>query len=249
MTRSREAFISLLKNIASDDECRELRDAATNDMERVFYSHQGLAADKWHHYLAIYERYLNRYRDTHARLLEIGVQDGGSLQIWREYLGVHARVQGLDIEPRCASLPVDAEVTIGDQVDPATLDAIAAGATPLNIVIDDGGHRWRDQIKTFAILFPQMADDGVYICEDVHTSYVDQFGDDDGPTFIDYARSLVDRIHAPYQGRLETPVSRLIQGIHIYDSVVVIEKGPRKTPRRVIRGTERPITFQLTDPE
>lgn len=244
---SLETLVSMIDATATASDLEQLREEAHSEMEKIFYRHEGLASDKWHHYLAIYDRYLSRYRGTPARLLEIGVQNGGSLEIWRRYLGVEARLQGLDIDPRCALLPVDAEITIGDQGDPQVLGELAAGDKPLDIVIDDGGHRWADQIQSFTMLFPHLASDGVYICEDIHTSYVDLFGDRAAGdlTFVEYVKRLIDGLHVQYRTEacdVSSDLASTIRGIHVHDSIVVIEKGSPLVSRRVITGQTRLVT-------
>lgn len=216
--------------------------AARSDLERIFYSHDGLVADKWSHYLEIYDRHLDRYRGREVRLLEIGVQNGGSLEIWRRYLGPKALIQGLDADPRCAAITgLDETVVIGDQSDPAVLVSVAGSEPrPLDVVIDDGSHLWRDQISTFDTLFPLLAEDGVYVCEDVHSSFVAYFGDESSVSFIDYARGLIDRMHAAYVNNAPDPgMARSVFAVHIYDSMVVVEKRRRGPPLRVLTG--RPL--------
>jgi hypothetical protein len=68
------------------------------EIERAFYQHHGRRITKWHHYLEIYETFLAplKRRGT-IRLLEIGVDHGGSLQLWRSYFGEGAKIAGLDI--------------------------------------------------------------------------------------------------------------------------------------------------------
>ena len=78
---------------------RELIADARNDLERVYYRHGGRLAHKWHHYLEVYDRFLTVRRGTGVRLLEIGVDQGGSLEIWREYLGPKAVMPWSRCEP------------------------------------------------------------------------------------------------------------------------------------------------------
>ena len=232
------ALEALILAPATEPQRVALLASARSDMERIFYSHDGLIADKWSHYLEIYDRHLGRYRGEEVRLLEIGVQNGGSLEIWRRYLGPQAFIQGLDVDPRCAAIVgLDEMVVIGDQSDPAVLASVAGfEPRPLDVVIDDGSHLWRDQISTFETLFPLLAEDGVYVCEDVHTSFIARFGDESGVTFIDYARGLVDRMHAAYDGTSDPGVARSVFAVHVYDSMVVVEKRRRERPLRVLVG-------------
>ena len=130
-------------------------------MERIFYGHTGRQAFKWRHYLEAYDRHLSRFRDTRVRLLEIGVQKGGSLQIWRKYFGPHAVIFGIDIDESCRALDgAGAAVRIGSQDDVAFLNGVVEEMGGLDVVIDDGGHVAEQQHASFATLFPLMSERG-----------------------------------------------------------------------------------------
>jgi len=148
-----------------------------NDLERFFEEHQGGKIQKWMHYFEIYERHFARYRGTDVHILEIGVAHGGSLKMWREYFGPKAHVYGVDIEPSVKKLEEDqVQIFVGDQTDVPFLESVAAAIPRIDILIDDGGHTMRQQEVTFRALFPLVAEDGVYLCEDLHTSYWGDFG-------------------------------------------------------------------------
>lgn len=194
----------------------------------IFLEHAGRGIDKWHHYLAIYERHLARFRCRPVKLLEIGVQRGGSLQMWQEYLGPQADVMGLDIDPACAELGTGHEVIIGNQADPAVLDRVGVMH---DVIIDDGSHLGSDQIATFEHLYSKMAPDGVYICEDTHTGYRPDWP---RPSFIDFAKARVDDLHAWFRESNGGFASQT-DGVHFYDSVVVFERRRRGPPRRSVQ--------------
>jgi cephalosporin hydroxylase len=211
---------------------------------------RGRKLQKWHHYFDIYERHLSRFRGTDCHLLEFGVMDGGSLFMWREFLGPGARITAVDIDPRTLQfngLLPDVTVVTGDQADQAVLDRIVAEHGPFDIAIDDGGHTARQQINTFNGIYASVAGDGVYICEDTHTSYWPEY-QDAGPqtTMIEHAKKLVDEMHSVYRAakpsRFSVPmaerqgdiaVSRFAAStysIQFYDSMIVFEKRPRAEP-------------------
>jgi cephalosporin hydroxylase len=133
------------------------------DFDWHFRHHTGRRVDKWRHYFEIYDRHFERFRGKRIRVLEIGVDHGGSLQLWKKYFGTDAHVVGLDIDPRCAAFAEDQiEVRIGNQADVALLKSLG----PFDIVIDDGSHRLQDQLASFAALWPVT--NGVYLIEDCH---------------------------------------------------------------------------------
>ena len=87
-------------------------------LEDYFWNNEGPIVQKWLHYLPVYEKYLRRYVGKPVRFLEIGVFRGGSLQLWRKYLGDDAILYGIDIEPSCKALDGQSgQVRIGSQDD------------------------------------------------------------------------------------------------------------------------------------
>jgi hypothetical protein len=217
------------------------------DLHKLFYEHHGLIIHKWRHYLSIYDRHLARFRGQPFRLLEIGVSEGGSLQLWRKYFGPEAIVFGVDINPRCQKLNGrDAQVRIGSQTDRAFLEKTVAEMGGVDVVIDDGSHIASHQRKTLKLLWPHLSPNGVYICEDLHTSYwrgAYQGGYRRPSTFLEVAKRAIDDIHGDFHGRGEDTegASRSIDGIHFYNSMVVIEKRPQPSPTHVKVGSERTL--------
>jgi Methyltransferase domain len=179
-------------------------------LQQLWDEHEGRLVDKWAHYLPIYERHFARFRGTPVSLLEIGVAHGGSLQLWRAYFGKNCVILGLDIDPRCAqySEPHIYVYTL-DQADPAVCDTIGR----VDIVIDDGSHRCLDQVASFKMLWPRLAEGGVYLIEDCHAH-------GEG-TFIEWAKN--------------TLIGNIIP-IAFYQHVVVLEKD-HPTPKRIVKGT------------
>ena len=50
--------------------------------------------NKWHNYFPVYEKHFERFRNRHVTLFEIGIGQGGSLQLWKGFLGPYARIVG-----------------------------------------------------------------------------------------------------------------------------------------------------------
>ena len=90
-------------------------------------------------------------------VLEFGVSQGGSLEMWKEYFGPGVRLFGVDINPECRRFEEDGvRILIGDQGDRDFLRSIAKTLPPIDILIDDGGHMVEQQIATFEELFPRV---------------------------------------------------------------------------------------------
>ena len=209
---------------------------AVNDLEAYFRANTGRQMHKWLHYFDIYERHFARFRGTDVHVLEFGVAQGGSMQMWKAYFGPRCRIYGVDKNPACqAAAEERVEVLIGDQGDRAFLRSLAARIPRIDILIDDGGHRMQQQIRTFEELFPRVDAHGVYLCEDTLTSYWSNYGGGlrRRGTYIEYAKGLIDALHAWHSRspRLRvTDFTRSVHGMHFYDSVVVIEKRPTPAP-------------------
>lgn len=169
----------------------------------------------------LYEEKLEPFFDKEIRFLEIGVQDGSSISKWRS-LSEKWNVWGLDIDSAC----VGKQIIIGSQEDKELMKQFEG----FNIVVDDGGHTWKQQIETFKQLFPTMPEGSLYVIEDLHTSFWPKFQDYEIST-IDYLKTLIDGIsykEVNQSDRLEgnRPVENPMKITHMdfYPSIVFIYK-------------------------
>ena len=207
-----------------------------NDLELYFRNNNKRLIDKWTHYFDIYDRYFSRYRNKDIVVLEIGVFQGGSLQMWKNYFGKQAKIYGIDIDPRCKSFEEEnIQIFIGSQSDRKFLREVKAQIPPIDILIDDGGHTMQQQIVTYEELFSHVKENGVYLCEDLHTSYWLKFGGGHKRrgTFIEYSKNFIDYLNAyhSYQKSLQiNDFTKSVDSIHYYDSIIVIEKGEKVAP-------------------
>lgn len=154
---------------------RETRHPDENATLRELYeAHQGKVSDKWMLYLSEYERLLAPLRRSAAHMLEIGVQNGGSLEIWARYFPSLRRLVGCDINADCARLTFEDDrvrVVLGDANTDVVDESIAAHCERFDLIIDDGSHRSGDIVKSFCRYFDRVSDGGIYIVEDLHCSY------------------------------------------------------------------------------
>jgi len=213
-----------------------------NDLERYFLRNPGRMIDKWWHYFEIYDRHFSRFRGKPINVVEVGVYQGGSLQMWKSYFGEHARIVGIDLNPLCEQFEEERiTVLTGDQADPQFLRTVAQSVSPIHILIDDGGHTMRQQHTTFEVLYPAIAEDGVYLCEDLHTSFWPEYGAKaNGGSFLEFSKTLIDRLTAwharPSYGPRPDAFTRSAYAMHYYDSVLVIEKRRMSAPARKVTG-------------
>jgi hypothetical protein len=213
-----------------------------NPLRQYFLGNQGRMIHKWDHYFDIYHRHLQGFRGRPITLVEIGVYHGGSLEMWRSYLGRRARIIGIDFDERVATLADGtAEIVIGDQSDRLFLANLRDRLGSIDIVIDDGGHTMEEQLVSFDELWPTIAAGGVYIVEDLHTSYWPEFGGAlrDSGSFIEFAKTIIDLQNAWHVRNEELPVNdltRSVRGLHAYDSVIVFDKDVVERPWAIRTG-------------
>lgn len=164
--------------------------------------------------------------------------------MWKEYFGPNAKIFGIDINPYCKKLEDEQiEIFIGDQEDRRFLRSLREKIPRIDILIDDGGHTMRQQINTYEELFSNINENGVYLCEDIHTSYWPKWGGGykKRGTFIEYSKNFIDHInawHSVQSGRLSvTDFTESVHSLHYYDSILVIEKRPIEKPFDLKTGT------------
>jgi len=208
-------------------------------LHRYFLNNAGKPIFKWMHYFDIYERHLSRFRGLSPVIIEIGVWEGGSLAMWKEYFGPESRVIGIDINPECKKHEGDGiEVIIGSQDNPAIIDEIFSKYPQVDIVVDDGSHMMQHMISSFELIYHRLQPNGVYIVEDTHTSYWNEYGGGLGHkgSFMEFVKQKLDEINAVHtKGAIQvSEFTRSTDCIVCYDSVVVFERRPQGKRQPVI---------------
>ena len=201
----------------------------------LFVNNKDVLVHKWHHFFPIYELYFSAWRNRPLRFLEIGVSEGGSLQMWRRFFGEEAVIFGIDINPDCAALNGrDGQVRIGSQADSSFLESVLQEMGGVDVVLDDGSHRMDHVLATLQYLMPRLADGGIYMIEDLHTAYWPRFGGGyrSADNFFNVVRRITDDMHHWYHKKpMQYPeISSHCRAIHTYDSIVVLEKGELLKP-------------------
>ncbi|WP_255496111.1 class I SAM-dependent methyltransferase [Mucilaginibacter sp. FT3.2] len=220
-----------------------LIDTEMNDLEIYFKNNTERVIYKWQHYFDVYERHFSKYRGKDIVILEIGTLHGGSLQMWKSYFGDKAKIYGIDINPNCKAVEEEnIKILIGSQTDRNFLQTVKEQIPPIDILIDDGGHTMLQQIVSYEELFNHIKPDGVYLCEDIHTSYWLKYGGGHKRrgSFIEYSKNFIDKLNAYHSVEKSLKVddfTRSVNSIHYYDSIVVIEKRPTPQPTSSKTGT------------
>lgn len=229
---------------------------------QIYDEHTGKSSHKWSLYLDEYDRLFSSLYDKSVRLLEIGIQNGGSLDIWLKYFEDAEIIIGCDVNPRCAGLSYAdprINVVVGDANEEEVAEKILSFSPQFDIVIDDGSHQSGDIIKSFIRYFPYLVDGGFFIVEDLHCSYWQQFegGLFDAYSSMTFFKRLVDILNFEHWGvqkqRLdilagiaekygieidENELSR-IHSIEFVNSMCIVRRAPIKNNdigRNVVAG-------------
>ncbi|SFP93917.1 class I SAM-dependent methyltransferase [Parafilimonas terrae] len=215
-------------------------------LREIYEEHNDRLMHKWDHYIDVYDKHFSSYRDKGVVFVEIGVAHGGSLQMWRKYFGEKALLIGIDINPECKRFEEgNTKIFIGSQTDEDFLNNLKSLIPPVDILIDDGGHTMKQQITTFKTLFDHVKPTGLYVCEDLHTSYWYEYGGGlyNQNSFINFSKKFIDSMHAWYlprsvQKRYFNNLTTSVRGLHFYDSMLIIEKEVIKKPENTLKGQE-----------
>ena len=192
------------------------------------------------HLISLFERMQNK---THFRMLEIGVQSGGSVEIWKSYFAkLDFYYVGMDINPNCKRSENVSEnifIEIGDQADPEKLLQICQRHGPFDFIVDDGGHKY-DQFKTsLDTLFTTtacMAQQSLYVIEDLHVMAHGKKYSADSRDISNLPGYVFEKMHFYWfkysrkAGVKELDANdekwaKLIESISLYDSLMVITRG------------------------
>ena len=211
-------------------------------LAQIFQEHQGLVAHKFPHHMMIYDRLFASFRENpDISIIEIGIANGGSLQLWRKYFGENASVIGIDIQDKTElATQSGAKIFVGDQGAHDFWEIVTPQLGNPHIIIDDGSHRCNDQIMTFDSLFPILQDGGLYIIEDIHTSYRSAYGGGlrAHGSLIEHLKRMVDDIHiAEHQRQSNMNHHSHVFSIQLYPNLAVIEK---RNPKYWGGSTMRP---------
>lgn len=221
----------------------------------AYFSQRTFNSDKWDHYFDIYDHLLSHWYGKDISFLEIGVQNGGSLEVARKLFGPNTKILGIDIDPQCRKLEaagIANRIITGSQVDKRCIDEAVEFMPSIDVLIDDGSHVQAHMILSFISLFPAIAENGVYIIEDTHTNYSPEHQESFlGIGLYDYFKGLAERLNIDFidadlrKTRYKIPreqrpprnvppdVCREIFSIEFFDSVIAIKKRKKQEPLRI----------------
>jgi hypothetical protein len=198
------------------------------------------------HFHEIYDPHLTHLRDTKINLVEIGVggyndpyKGGESLKMWKDYFSL-SNIYGIDI---CDKSPLEEErikIFKGSQSNIPFLEEVYNTIGKIDVIVDDGSHVSKDVITTFEYYFPKLESNGIYIIEDLGTSYWRQFGGGSHEgTSMNYLKKLADGLnHTEYliEDYVPTYFDQNIKSIHFYRNAAVIYKGDNTKPSVMVKN-------------
>lgn len=212
-------------------------------------------------YLPTYERYLTKFRGKKVNILELGVQSGGSQEMWLDFFGPEARVYGVDVEEAVKGFNSPrVQNFIGDIGDPEFLESVCTQGPPggFDFILDDASHVNWHQRQAFEILFSSCLnpEGGVYMVEDLMAPILPHVG------FVEFAKGKVDEFESYLscedgsssrlvrsKGKCEngempfvptTEFTRTAHALHFHDGIVVVEKVPRReVGKAIFAGNQR----------
>jgi hypothetical protein len=240
-------------------------------IKQLYEEHKGKVSDQWSLYLDEWDRLFDPYRDKQIRLLEIGIQNGGSLEIWGKYLAKAEKIVGCDLDKKCEQLRYDdprISVVVGDANSDDCQARVLQQSAAFDIVVDDGSHQSSDIVRSFARYFPHLNDGGIYVAEDLHCSYWQYFegGLCNPHSSVAFFKRLADVVNYEHW-RNNKPRKHLVKefmahfgvdfddhdlarihSIEVVNSLCIIKKlSPEKNVigKRIIVGTEECVTSGL----
>lgn len=241
------------------------------NLTQLYEQHHGKVSDKWSLYLDVYDQLFEKFQDQEINLLEIGIQNGGSLEVWAQLFPRAKAIFGCDINPRCTHLKYaehSIQVFVGDANEVATHRKILDASPQFDIVIDDGSHRSGDIIRSFSLYFPAIASGGIFIAEDLHCSYWRPFegGLRANNSSVEFFKRLVDIINFEHWTTSESKQESLrffqekygcpfrdedlacIHSIEFINSMCIIRKKEAKhnmLGKRIVVGSDASIVSEV----
>jgi len=171
-------------------------------------------------YFDTYDDLFSRYRGQDITFVEVGVAAGGSLFMWRDFFGPQARIIGVDLNPDAKTWEKDGfEIFIGSQSDEGFWQDFIATVGPVDILLDDGGHTFEQQIITTELLLDNIKDNGMLIVEDTHTSYMPGFGEKNF-SFMSYVSNFADKVNQRFGKFNDSLAEKRVWSVQIYESIV-----------------------------
>jgi len=167
-----------------------------NDLQDIFHSSTEPTI-KLTNYFLIYSELFRHLIGSSSTFIEVGVLNGGSLFMWRKWLGDHARIIGIDLNPEALKWQEHGfEIFIGDQGDPLFWESTLGKIGPFDVLLDDGGHQSFQQIVTLNAALQFSKKDCLVVVEDTCSSFMKDFSSHREQSFLEYSKAATDNLTA-----------------------------------------------------
>lgn len=185
-----------------------------------------------HDYMPYYTQYLEPLRDKPITLLELGIWKGASLRMWRAYFS-KATIIGLDNHVKSLPDMAGIHTVLCEQDDKEGLDGLAEMYGQFDVIIDDASHISSKTITSFQYLYPHLKDGGLYVIEDLQTSYdAEHYGENEACsnpnegwyTAMGFCKRLADEVHPDlFPSQYRSGLS--IASVQFFPNICFIVKG------------------------
>lgn len=196
-------------------------------------------------YTFAYEFYFNKIRNKQVKILELGIYHGASLKMWEEHFP-NAKIYGVDLLPECKKYETERIFILIKNLDNQSSYEEIKKYGPFDIIIDDASHRYPQLQCNLESLFSSLNDGGVYIIEDLHTSYFKSFnmGYKSSTSMIETLKNKIDSLNVDTYKKtsnserfscldpeyINQPVNQFdknLYSIHFYEGICFLFKGKR----------------------
>jgi len=207
----------------------------TSNLKEIYDSIPYLSI-KYDSYFSVYEALLQKYVGQEITIVEVGIFNGGSLFMWRQFFGPKARIIGIDLNPDAQEWEKHGfEIYIGDQSSEAFWTELFQKIGKVDVLIDDGGHTNWQQVVTSHYAIQNIKDGGLLIVEDVHTNYFREFGNPSRYSFINFAHRIVDAVNSRAYALHSTCAhySKYVYSVSFFESIVAFQIDSRLCKKSV----------------
>jgi len=174
-------------------------------------------------YFHVYDKLFKKYKNKNITFVEVGILGGGSLFMWRNFFGPKARIIGIDLNEEAKKWCEHGfEIFIGSQSDESFWERIRHEIGLVDILLDDGGHTYDQQIITFESMINNINDGGLLVIEDTHTSYMSGFGPKKF-TFTNFCKEMMDNINQRFGGFNGKYEEKRVWSMEVFESIIAFK--------------------------
>ena len=188
---------------------------------------------KWKSYFEVYNELFKDFKDKKVTFVEVGIDRGGSLFMWKDFFSKNSRIIGIDSNPAAKKLEEHGfEIFIGDQSKEDFWHTFYDKVGPVDIVLDDGGHKNLEQIITTTLSLPHINNGGKIVIEDTHSSYINKhYKNPSIFSSMNFFNLIVDSIYrrCPIVDNTKANIyTNKVHSVNFYESIVAINIDEKK---------------------